>query len=137
VLKIEPKKINLTTFTSFFFFFSQIFVFVVLKRFFMSGQLSLGFLGDRVLFDSLPYLDEPVPPEYERTVIQKLIEEEMKLFTPQQDYLAHLPIPPQLDFPVHLFILQIIVINVHFFFRTIPSFLQSLNESKQEKRCQT
>ena len=57
-------------------------------------------VGDMLLLDSLPYVDDPIGSESEREVIQKMIEDEMKCFSSDRDYLAHLPPIPLLNFPV-------------------------------------
>jgi hypothetical protein len=64
-----------------------------------SSSSRLGFDGDRLLLDSLPYVDDPIN-DADRSHVQKLIEDEMRNFPPSRDYLAHMPSIPSLDFPV-------------------------------------
>eukprot|EP00009_Paramoeba_aestuarina_P003003 CAMPEP_0201507490 /NCGR_PEP_ID=MMETSP0161_2-20130828/1142_1 /ASSEMBLY_ACC=CAM_ASM_000251 /TAXON_ID=180227 /ORGANISM="Neoparamoeba aestuarina, Strain SoJaBio B1-5/56/2" /LENGTH=226 /DNA_ID=CAMNT_0047901869 /DNA_START=44 /DNA_END=720 /DNA_ORIENTATION=- len=54
--------------------------------------------GGRMMLDSLPYIDGGMSDE-EQLIVQKMIEEEMRRMGGTEDYLAHLPPPPQMDFP--------------------------------------
>ena len=58
-----------------------------------------SYIGDRLLLDSLPYIDTPIA-EGADALVQQLIEEEMRNYAPQRDYLGHLPPVPTLEFPV-------------------------------------
>jgi len=64
-----------------------------------SSSSRLGYDGDRLLLDSLPYVDDTIN-DSDRSNVQKLIEDEMRNFPPSRDYLAHLPPIPSLDFEV-------------------------------------
>ena len=66
-----------------------------------------------MMLDSLPYVDGGMADE-EQAQVQMLIQEEMKRMGGTVDYLAHLPPPPQMDFPV--------CFSPFFFFLSFPFF---------------
>ena len=70
-----------------------------------------------MMLDSLPYVDGGMADE-EQQMVQYLIQEEMRKMPGTTDYLAHLPPPPQMEFPVCFFSSLFFFLSsfLHFFF---------------------